>query len=134
MTVPECQVRLLVESNASDARGLGRSLSSIRAPLRLRLTAAQTGPEPILHYWYKADRNDYRRLCDDEPWSSGLRYDPLPSKHCPHCWDLHSADRRFGQSAFSLTYIPKGIFTFSDGDELYLPTVLDCDNLMGARG
>ncbi len=55
-----------------------------------------------------------------------MRYEPPPSKQCPYCWDLHSADRRLGQSAFSLTYIPKGTFRFSDGDELYVPTVLDC--------
>ena len=96
-------------------------MSSSRAPFRLRLTAAQTGPKPILHYWYKAARYDYRRLCDDVPWSQGLRYTPPPVKECGECRALRNADRQSGWGALSLTHILKGTFALSPDDELYVP-------------
>lgn len=107
--------------NESDTRVWGRPLSSSRAPFRLRLTAAQTGPKPILHYWYKVARHDYRRLCDDVPWGRGLRYNPPPVKECDECRSLRNADRQSGWGALSLTYILKGTFALSPGDELYVP-------------
>ena len=49
-----------------------------RQKMRVRLTAAQGGYDPLTHYWYKAEKNDYRRVCDDEPWLSGLRWKVPP--------------------------------------------------------
>ena len=85
------------------------------------MTAAQNGCDPLTHYWLKAGKNDYRRLCDDAPWAAGLRYERDPRLECSICCGLHDYDRLFGWSAFSLTYTLRGIFAPSRRDMLYIP-------------
>ena len=81
-----------------------------RQKMRVRLTAAQGDYDPLTHYWYKAGKNDYRRVCDDEPWLSGLRWKvPPEALTCGPCRDLYlcdqvgSGDHRGGPRAFALT-------------------------------
>ena len=107
-------------------------MSSAHAPFRRRLTAAQAGPEPNLHYWYKVAKDDYRRICDDAPWAQGLRYAPSPVKECHQCRAMRDADRRSGWAAFSLTYILKGVFAVSPEDVIYTPSLLDRNPNEGA--
>ncbi len=84
-------------------------LDSPSTRLRMRLTVAQTGPDPRTHYWYRAGKRDYRRLCDDTQWTwhrrSATFYDV-----CGRCRRMHQDDREFGRRAFSLTYRQTGVF------------------------
>ena len=91
---------------------------------RLRLTAAQIGLDPILHYWCKIAKYDYRRLCDDTPWDRGLRYNPPPVKECYDCRAMYRVDRQMGPGVFSLTYIVKGVFALRSHDALYVPSMV----------
>ena len=95
--------------------------SAIAPPFRRRLIAAQSGRDPLTHYWLKAGKNDYRRVCDDAPWVTGLRYERPPGIECSTCRALRDYDRLFGWAAFSLTYARRGIFAPSPGDMLYIP-------------
>ena len=97
-------------------------MSSARAPFRRRLTAAQSGLDPLTHYWLKAGKNDYRRLCDDAPWTKGLRYERTPGNECQACRDVRYIDRQYGLGVFfSMTYKLRGVFAPSPGDVLYVP-------------
>ena len=102
-------------------RRQGRSLSSSRAPFRLRLTAAQNGLDPLTHYWFKSGQNDYRRICDSGPWVKGLRYKFPLGRECLNCRALDHTDKMVGKRAFSLTRNLKGIFAPRQEDVLYLP-------------
>ena len=90
-------------------------------PFRLRLTAAQNSIDPLTHYWFKAAKNDYRRLCDNEPWIKGLRIAPVPGRVCHECGELRFTDREIGRHAFSLTHSLKGVFAPTAEDVVYLP-------------
>ena len=114
-------IGLVALASTSDARGQGGPLSSSSASFRLRLTAAQNGLDPLTHYWFKAGGNDYRRLCDDGSWASGLRYKTPPGRECPSCRVMHLDDRRVGSRAFSLTYNLKGVFAPRLRDVKYVP-------------
>ena len=96
-------------------------MSSGSAPFRRRLTAAQSGLDPLTHYWLKADKNDYRRLCDDAQWTKGWRYERPPGIECLTCRAMRRDDRLFGRQVFSLTYTLRGIFAPSPGDMVYVP-------------
>ena len=97
-------------------------MSSARAPFRRRLTAAQSGLDPLTHYWFKAGKDDYRRLCDDAPWARGLRYERPPGIECLLCRAMRHDDRLRGRQVFFLTYALQGIFAPSLGDVVYVPS------------
>ena len=96
-------------------------MSSTRAPFRRRLTATQSGLDPLTHYWFKAGKDDYRRLCDDDPWVKGLRYERPPGIECVVCTALRDDDRRHGWGVFFLTYALQGILAPSPEDVIYVP-------------
>ena len=91
-------------------------MSSTRAPLRLRLTAAQNGLDPRTHYWFRAGKRDYRRICDNAPLSQRRRV-PIPQEQV--CWRCHAMrldDRQMGLRVFSLTNKPMGVFAHVPAD------------------
>lgn len=94
-------------------------MSSSCASFRLRLTAAQTGIDPRTHYWYRANRGDYRRLCDDTPWTR-QRLPATDYGVCWRCYGMHQDDREHGFRAFSLTHKQKGVFARDSEDTLEL--------------
>ena len=99
-------------------------MSSIRAPFRRRLTAAQTGLDPRTHYWYRAGNHDYRRVCDDAQW---IRLLGRPNgQECRLCLAMRLADQRLGWRAFSLTYQRKGVFAL-DGSPYALSSQAEAD-------
>ena len=93
-------------------------MSSIRAPFRLRLTAAQTGVDPRTHYWFKAGKNDYRRLCDNTPWVRKHRISTFYDV-CGRCHGMRQDDREHGFRAFSLTHRQTGVFAY-DSEDTYV--------------
>ena len=96
-------------------------MSSSRVPLRLRLTAAQNGLDPLTHYWFKVGKNEYRRICDSVAWLPRLRYRFPPGKECGVCRGLHHTDRMVGKQAFSLTNQLRGVLAPHQEDRLYAP-------------
>ena len=78
--------------------------------LRLRLTAAQTGLDPRTHYWFKAGKSDYRRICDEAQWSHLQGPGKSIGKECRLCLAMRRTDREAGHRGFSLTYNRKGVF------------------------
>ncbi len=106
-------------------------MSSRRAALRVRLTAAQNGLDPLTHYWFKVGRNEYRRICDSVAWRKGSRYKFPPSRECKDCRELKYADKEVGNRVFSLTYRLKGVFAPNPQDQLYIPnSLLELDKTM----
>ena len=93
-------------------------LSRSRAPFRLLLTAAQNGLDSRIHFWFRAGKHDYRRLCDNAQWNRGPRAASLLRRVCGRCWALHLDDRQSGLRAFCLTYKQKGVFAL-EADELH---------------
>ena len=100
---------VLLEESDFDAKRYGGALSSIRAPFRLRLTAAQTGIDPRTHFWHKAGPDDYRRLCDNTQWTR-RRWASIFYDVCWRCHGMRQDDRERGLRAFSLTYRQTGVF------------------------
>ena len=75
----------------------------------------------MTHYWFKAGKDDCRRLCDDAPWARGLRYERPPGIECLSCRAMRHDDQLRGRQVFFLTYALQGIFAPSPGDVVYLP-------------
>ena len=90
-------------------------MSSAQAPFRLRLTAAQAGPDPRTHYWFKAGKRDYRRLCDNTQWTR-RRWASIFYDVCWRCHGMRQDDRERGLRAFSLTYRQTGVFNRDSED------------------
>ena len=88
----------------------GGPLSTIAAPFRLRLTAAQTGIDPRTHYWFKAGPDDYQRLCDNTPWTRRRRPSVFYNV-CWRCYGMRQDDQERGFRAFSLTHRQTGVFS-----------------------
>ena len=84
-------------------------MSTSRASLRMRLTAAQNGLDPRTHYWYRASKNDYRRICDDTDWQNRIPGAAI-GLVCGPCLSMRRTDREEGSRAFSLTYRRNGVF------------------------
>ena len=77
--------------------------------LRLRLTAAQSGLDPRTHYWFKAGPGDYRRICDNVPWTRGHRTTVFHDV-CGRCHWMRQDDQEHGLRVFSLTHRQMGVF------------------------
>ena len=90
-------------------------MSSSRTPFRVRLTAAQAGIDPRTHYWFKAGPDDYRRLCDNAPWTPGHRASVFDDV-CGRCHGMRQDDQERGLRVFSLTHRQMGVFARNSED------------------
>lgn len=80
--------------------------SHIRIPLWSGLCTGQG--DIRTHYWYQAQEDQWRRVCDDELWSGTVQA-PNPTRPfipCRNCQGLYTQDLAFGPRVFEFSASP----------------------------